>query len=324
MKALAVFSGGLDSMLAVQIIRAQGIEVQGLFFETPFFPSARAVTSAGAIHLPLKVVDITEIHLEIVKNPKHGHGANMNPCLDCHVLMLSETGKRLEEEGASFIITGEVLGQRPMSQNMRALSLVAAESGFGGLILRPLSARLLTPTVAEHNGWVRREDLLNFSGRSRKPQMALAGSLGIREYPSPAGGCLLTDVIFSRRLRDLLSFRPYPETREIDLLKVGRHFRIGPHTKLVVGRNQRENERIRQLAGDEDLLLRTESIPGPTALALGDTSPAMEELMASITAVYSDAKNGEPTEIRLSRKDAEKGLTVDPRSKSEFRGYMIE
>jgi len=324
MKALAVFSGGLDSMLAAQIIRAQGIDVQGLFFETPFFPSARALGSAGAIHLPLKVVDITEIHLEIVKHPKHGRGANMNPCIDCHALMLSETGKRLEEGGASFIITGEVLGQRPMSQTKHALSLVAAESGFGGLILRPLSARLLTPTAAERNGWVRREDLLDISGRSRKPQMALAGSLGIREYPAPAGGCLLTDVIFSRRLKDLLSFRPHPETREIDLLKVGRHFRIGPHAKLVVGRNQRENERIRQLAGDEDLLLWTESIPGPTALALGGTSAATEELMASITAIYSDAKDGEPTQIRLSRKDTERILTVSPRSKSEFRGYMIE
>lgn len=324
MKALAVFSGGLDSMLAAQIIRAQGIEVQGLFFETPFFPPARAVKSAAAIHLPLKVVDITEIHLEVVKNPKHGHGANMNPCIDCHALMLSEAGKRLEEEGASFIITGEVLGQRPMSQTKHALSPVAAESGFGVLILRPLSARLLAPTAAERSGWVRREDLLDISGRSRKPQMALAGSLGIREYPSPAGGCLLTDVIFSRRFKDLLSFKPYPETREIELLKVGRHFRIGPQIRLVVGRNQRENERIRQLAGEEDLLLRTESIPGPTALALGDTSAVTEELMASITAVYSDAKNGESTEIRLSRKDDEKVLTVRPRSKLEFRGYMIE
>jgi tRNA-specific 2-thiouridylase len=324
MKALAVFSGGLDSMLAAHIIRAQGIEVQGLFFETPFFPSAKARKSAGAIHLPLKVVDITEIHLEIVKNPKYGHGANMNPCIDCHALMLSEAGKRMEEEGAGFIITGEVLGQRPMSQNKHALSLVAAESGFGGFILRPLSAKLLTPTVPEQSGWVRREDLMDISGRSRKPQMALARNLGIPQYPSPAGGCLLTDAIFSRRFKDLLCFRPYPEIREIDLLKVGRHFRIGPHTKLVVGRNQGENERIRQLAGDNDLLLRAESIPGPTAIALGDTSAAMEEVMATITAVYSDAKNGDPTVIRLSRKDAERMLTVSPRSKSEFRGYMIE
>ncbi|MEJ2726735.1 MAG: tRNA 4-thiouridine(8) synthase ThiI [Deltaproteobacteria bacterium] len=235
MKALAVFSGGLDSMLAVKLILAQGIEVLGLFFETPFFTSGKARTFAASINLPLKVIDLTEPHLDLVKNPKHGYGGNMNPCIDCHALMLRKAGDMLEQERAGFIVTGEVLGQRPMSQNKKALLLVAAESGYGNLVLRPLSAKRLPVTVPEEKGWVRRQELLDIFGRSRKPQMELARTFGITEYPSPAGGCLLTDQVFSKRLKDLFSSRPSPALREIEVLKVGRHFRIGPHTKLVVG-----------------------------------------------------------------------------------------
>jgi hypothetical protein len=324
MKALAVFSGGLDSMLAAVLIRAQGIEVLGLFFETPFFTSARPVKSAAAIHLPLKVIDITAIHLDMVKNPRHGYGSNMNPCIDCHALMLSEAGKRLEQEGARFLITGEVLGQRPMSQNRGALTVVARESGFHGLILRPLSARLLQPTIPEQMGWVKREELMGFSGRSRKPQMKLAEGFGIQDYPSPAGGCLLTDGPFSRRLKDLVSSQSALEVRELELLKVGRHFRMGPGTKAVVGRNQKENETICMLSKDGDLLLTTVSVPGPTVLVLGDVTPGLEELLASLTVSYSDARGDDPTDVSLSGKGDEKTLSARPRPKSEFRDYMIE
>jgi tRNA U34 2-thiouridine synthase MnmA/TrmU len=204
MKALCVFSGGLDSMLASELIRAQGIEVLALFFETPFFASPQARKSAESIALPIKVVDITDTHLEMLKNPRHGYGGHMNPCIDCHALMIRTAGEMLEQEGASFIITGEVMGQRPMSQNLKALSMVASESGFQKLILRPLSAKRLPITLPEEEGWVDRERLLGFSGRSRKPQMELAERLHITEYPSPAGGCLLTDEVFSRRLKDPL------------------------------------------------------------------------------------------------------------------------
>jgi tRNA-uridine 2-sulfurtransferase len=208
MKALAVFSGGLDSMLAAELIRVQGIDVLGLFFETPFFHAARARRSAEILHLPLKVLDLAEPHLEVVKKPRYGYGGNMNPCIDCHALMLRKAVERLAEENAQFIITGEVLGQRPMSQNLRALSTVAARSGRPELILRPLSAKLLPLTLPQEKGWVRRDELLALSGRSRKPQMELAGAFNISEYPMPAGGCLLTDPVFSRRLKDLLSARP--------------------------------------------------------------------------------------------------------------------
>jgi tRNA-specific 2-thiouridylase len=323
MKALCVFSGGLDSMLASQIIRAQGIDVLGLFFETPFFSSHRATISAKAIQLPLQIIDLTGPHLEVVKHPAHGYGGNMNPCIDCHVLMLREAGWRLEVEGADFIITGEVLGQRPMSQNLKALSIVATQSGFARLVLRPLSAKLLQLTIPEEQGWVQRDLLLNFSGRSRKPQMELARKLGITDYPSPAGGCLLTDPIFSRRLKDLLSSGSQLEIREIELMKVGRHFRLGPRTRLVVGRNKGENEVIASLSKLQDLLLFAQSAPGPTVLALGDLTPEIVLLAARITASYSDSREGEQTEIRLATKGEEKTVLVEKASKSHFQKMMI-
>ncbi len=323
MKALCVFSGGLDSMLAAELIRAQGIEVLALFFETPFFASPKARKSAQSIDLPIKVVDITDRHMEMLKNPKHGYGGHMNPCIDCHTLMIRIAGEMLEQEGASFIITGEVLGQRPMSQNLKALSMVAFESGFQKLLLRPLSAKRLPVTLPEEKGWVDREKLLGFSGRSRKPQMELARRLNMKDYPSPAGGCLLTDEVFSRRLKDLLAAAPDLELREIELLKLGRHFRIGPHTKLVVGRNEKENHTIHSLSKETDLLLRTVSVPGPTALVLGDVTPELEELAASLTVSYSDAGDDELTEVSLTG-SANSGVRMAKgRDKRGFRGYMV-
>jgi len=324
MKALAVFSGGLDSMVAVALMRSLEIEVLGLFFETPFFSSEKARKSAESIRLPLKIVDITGIHLDVVKNPRHGYGANMNPCIDCHTLMLSQAGRMLESQGADFIFTGEVLGQRPMSQHKRALSLVATGSGFGELVLRPLSARLLPPTVPELKGWVKRESLLDLSGRSRKPQMVLADGFGIQEYPSSGGGCLLTDVIFSRRLRDLFSSKPDVKVREIELLKIGRHFRAGPQTKLIVGRNQKENERICSLASEEDLLSHTVYVPGPVVLAVGEIAKEIEDLAVGLTICYSDARTPAPVEVRILRKGIERARTEIPRPKDHFKRFMIE
>jgi len=323
MKALAVFSGGLDSMVAAELIRSLNIDVLGLFFETPFFSSEKARESAETIRLPLKVVDISGIHLEMVKNPKHGYGANMNPCIDCHMLMLSQAGRMLEIEGADFIFTGEVLGQRPMSQHKSALSLVAAGSGYGGLVLRPLSARLLPPTIPETEGWVKRESLLNLSGRSRKPQMSLAERFGIRKYPASGGGCLLTDVIFSRRLRDLFSAKRDVQTREIELLKIGRHFRMSPGTKLVVGRNQKENEAILRLASEEDLISDTVHVPGPVVLALGEISIEAEDMAAGLTVCYSDARTPEPVEVRIHAGGNERTRAEAVRPKEHFRRFMI-
>lgn len=322
MKALSVFSGGLDSALAAELIRRLGIDVQALFFETPFFTSLKAKVTAEAINLPLKIIDITDRHLEVVKNPPHGYGGNMNPCIDCHALMFRVAGEILEKEGACFIITGEVLGQRPMSQNRAALSIIDKQSGMGGLILRPLSAKHLPVTIPEEKGWVRREDLMDLSGRSRKPQMELAKKLNITEYPSPGGGCLLTEEVFSRRLRDLMSSNAIFEVRDIELLKIGRHFRIGPRTKIIIGRKEDENDAIVSSARKEDILITTPSVPGPGALVTGEITPAVEDIAAVMTVSYSDAKASE-TLVKIRHNGKDKLIMARGQEKERFIKYMI-
>jgi len=323
MKALCVYSGGLDSTLAAAITRAQSIEVLALFFETPFFSSSRAKKSALASGLPFRVVNITRRHLEILKNPRHGYGRHMNPCIDCHTLMFRIAGELLEEEGAQFVVTGEVLGQRPMSQNKGALNLIARESGLGERLLRPLSAKLLPVSLPEKEGWVNRELLLDFNGRSRKPQMALARHLNITEYPAPAGGCLLTEKDFSNRLRDLLSSRPDPETREFELLKIGRHFRVAPQCKLIVGRNKVENDAIGNLAGKEDVVLSTVSVPGPTVLVSGQGPEDVIPLAAAVTAAYSDAQGQVEVQLRVGNGRFEHRMVVGARDKAEFKHLIL-
>jgi tRNA-specific 2-thiouridylase len=323
MKALCVYSGGLDSALAAAVTRAQSIEVLALFFETPFFSSGRARKSAQASGLPFRVVNITRRHLEILKNPRHGYGRHMNPCIDCHTLMFRIAGELLEEEGARFVVTGEVLGQRPMSQNKGALNLIARESGLGERLLRPLSAKLLPVTLPEKEGWVNRDLLLDFNGRSRKPQMALARHLNITEYPAPAGGCLLTEKDFSNRLRDLLSSKPDPETREFELLKIGRHFRVAPHCKLIVGRNKVENDAIENLAGKEDFILSTVSVPGPTVLVSGKNSEDGLPIAAAVTAAYSDAQGQVEVQLRVGNGRFERRMVVGVRDKAEFKHLIL-
>jgi tRNA U34 2-thiouridine synthase MnmA/TrmU len=323
MKALCVFSGGLDSMLAAELIRAQGIDVLALFFETPFFTSEKAGKSARKIGLSFKVVNIAKRHLEIVKHPRHGYGNNMNPCIDCHALMFRIAGEMLEQEGAGFVFSGEVLGQRPMSQNKRSLSLIALESGLEGLLLRPLSAKSLPPTIPEEKGWVIRDLLMDFQGRSRKPQIELAKKLDISEYPSPAGGCLLTENAFSLRLKDLLSARHDFELREIEFLKLGRHFRLDMQTKAIVGRNKQENEALAALANNRDIILVSMSVPGPTVLVSGDYSNESLEMAAEITVAYSDAKVGENISVRVTGGLGGEISATGVRDKAEFRSYMI-
>ncbi len=323
MKALSLFSGGLDSILAVRLIQEQGTDVTSVFFETPFFSSQKATRSARYIGVPLRVVDITDRLLKIVLNPRHGYGRGLNPCIDCHALMLRIAGEMLEKEGADFIISGEVLGQRPMSQNLRALSVIAHDSGFKDLILRPLSAKRLPETPPEKQGWVVRERLLGLSGRSRHPQMELAKRFGIREYPAPAGGCLLTEKVFSRRLRDLISINPDFSRRDIELLKLGRHFRINERTKIVVGRNQGENEMITSLGMEGDTLLTVDSFPGPTVLATGDLSPEEIRLAASIAVSYSDATGDKSVAVRVKRDSEHWTLLATGRGKGNFHRFMI-
>ena len=323
MKALSLFSGGLDSILSVKIIEEQGVDVIGIFFETSFFTSEKAAHSAHNIGLPLRILDITDRFLPIMLHPRHGYGKGLNPCIDCHKLMFNIAGEMLKEEGADFIISGEVLGQRPMSQNLRSLTLISHDSVCTDLILRPLSAHRLPETLPEKKGWVIREKLLGLSGRSRKPQIELAKKFGIKEYPAPAGGCLLTDIVYSRRLKDLLSCNPQFLLRDIELCKWGRHFRINERVKIIVGRNEKENKMIISLMKAGDTVLTVESFPGPTVLAPGELLFEEMQLVASITASYSDSAIGQKTVVRLQRDTKQWTVVVAGRKKSNFLELMI-
>jgi len=323
MKAIALFSGGLDSMLAVRLIQEQGLDVVGVCFESPFFSSDKAAQSAHHIGLSLKVVDITDSLLQIVLNPRHGYGKGLNPCIDCHELMFKTAGEMLKDEKADFIISGEVVGQRPMSQNLRSLSTISYGSGYKDLILRPLSAKRLPETLPETKGWVIRQRLLGLSGRSRQPQIELAKKFGIEDYPAPAGGCLLTEKVFSRRLKDLLSLNPNFSRRDVELLKRGRIFRLGDNAKIVVGRNQKENEVISSLRKEEDTLFRVDSFPGPTVLATGNLSMEGIELAAAITVSYSDAPTDQSVSVRVTRGSKDWSILARKRGKSDFHRFMI-
>jgi hypothetical protein len=298
-RAVGLLSGGLDSMLAVSLLQRQNVDILAVSFVTPFFGSARAEEAARRLGVPFRPVDITARHLEVVKHPKHGYGRNMNPCIDCHALMLNVAGKILEAEGYDFLFTGEVLGERPKSQNRPALGIVAKESGYPDLVLRPLSAKLLDPTKPEREGLVDRERLLDIQGRSRKRQMALAVEFGITEYPSPAGGCRLTDPGFSRRLRELLDRDPQADADDMRLLALGRHLRLAEKTRLVLGRNKEENEKLEAFFRPGDVKLFVRGVMGPTGLLRGPAGAELKALAASICARYSDAPRDNASPVRF-------------------------
>jgi len=276
-------------MLAVKVIQEQGIEVEGVTFETPFFNAEKARRVAEQIGIPLIVMDITEEYLEMLKAPRYGYGRNMNPCIDCHTLMLVIAGRKMEELRASFVFTGEVLGQRPMSQTKQSLHIVAKNSGYGGYILRPLSAMLLPETIPEKEGKVDREGLLDIQGRGRKRQIEMAKRYGIKNYSNPAGGCLLTDPMFSKRLKYLFEFRKDFRIRDLELLKLGRHFRIDDKTEIIVGRNREDNMAIQNLSEDQDIIIRIKDFPGPTVLVPCGCDEKALHFAAAVCALYSDA-----------------------------------
>ena len=297
-KAVALFSGGLDSILAVKLIQEQGIEVRGVNFKTPFFGLDKTFAAIKNLDMDLEIIDITQELLEILRNPKHGFGKNMNPCIDCHALMFKKAGEYMTKIGASFILSGEVLGERPMSQNRNSLNIIERESGFEGRILRPLSALLLAETIPEKEGLVERNKLLDISGRSRKRQMELAAKMGIEDYPSPAGGCKLTEPVFSKRLRDLFTQESF-SLEEIELLKLGRHFRLSKDIKLVVGRNKEENEQLQNFFQDGDFLFKAKNLKGPISLLRGAyrVNDGFIDKSCQITARYCDRNEEENEEV---------------------------
>jgi tRNA U34 2-thiouridine synthase MnmA/TrmU len=323
-RALGLASGGLDSMLAALVLRDQNIEVHWVCFETPFFGAERARRAAAQLAVPLTVRDITPVYLDMLRNPRCGYGRHMNPCMDCHALMFRLAGEIMAAEGFAFVFSGEVLGQRPMSQTRNALRYVEKNSGLRGHILRPLSALGLPETVIEQEGLVDRTRLLDIRGRGRKMQIALARRYGITDYPAPAGGCLLTDKSYADRLRDLLAHEPAPRRRDLDRLKTGRHLRLDASTKVVVGRTRIENEQLETTVDPaRDLRIRVQGIPGPLTLAPVHASPEMVTLAGAITAGYSKAPADREATVRIDGPGESRTITVRPLPPAEARRFLI-
>lgn len=340
--AIALLSGGLDSTLAMAIIRGQGINVTALSFSTGFCivdhhramgehavkrgKSVRneALRAGSDLSVPVEILDVSKEYLQVVAHPKHGYGTGMNPCIDCRIFMFKKARAYLQEHGAHFLFTGEVLGQRPMSQHRKALDAVEEESGLKGLLLRPLSAKLLAPTIPEQKGWVDRNRLYGISGRSRKEQLKLAEEFGITDFPQPSGGCcFLPDKIYAARLRDIFNHKSKDllTLDDVAMIKVGRHFRLSPQTKAVVGRHEGENvflERFREGRA----LLRVVSHPGPVAILDGRPSKEEIALVARIAARYSD---GPPSGVVVHwERSGEQGdLHAEPASEAEISALRI-
>ena len=308
-RAIALLSGGLDSTLAARLIMDQGIEVHGFSVVTPFSSRGRgeryeAQNAAEQLGIPIQMAALTDEFLQILKHPKHGFGSGMNPCIDCRILLLLKAREVLQETGAEFVFTGEVLGQRPMSQHLRAMQTVGQESGLQGLLLRPLSAKLLEPTVPEKEGIVDREKLLAIQGRSRKTQMSLAQQYGITDYPTPAGGCRLAEPNFARRMRDLSRHETNYDVNDVTLLRFGRHFRLSNRAKAIVGRNEQENERLQELARPDDALLEVPGWGSPLTVLRGSPEGDERQTAAALTARYSDAPG---PQVLVSLRCAENG-----------------
>jgi tRNA U34 2-thiouridine synthase MnmA/TrmU len=284
MRALGLYSGGLDSTLAIKIMLSYGIDVIPIGYITPFF-SPDVEYGKRILGVPIVGVDITGEYIDVLLSPSYGYGKNMNPCIDCHSFMIRKTKSLLPLYGASFIVTGEVLGERPMSQTKWALKEV--EKHAEGLVVRPLSGALLPPTIPEQKGWIKREWLYDISGRKRNRQIELAKLFGITEYKNPAGGCLLTDIQFSKRLKFLITLKDRPIKEELGLLKLGRHFYVN-NSWIIIGRNERENNIIKDISLWSFKLFPID-YPGPTGIIVrGDSL----DMAGRILVRYSDAPKG--------------------------------
>lgn len=316
-RVIAAYSGGLDSILAAVFMKQLGFDVLLLHVQHFFCSSkgkcARIQLQADRVGLRLRIVDAQVEHLETVRYPRHGYGVGMNPCVDCRIFLLKIAKRVMEEEGAEFVITGEVLGQRPKSQHIKALMQVAEETGLGDRLLRPLSANLLPETLPVTEGWIKREDLLSIQGRSRQHQMALAAELGITEYPQPAGGCVLAEKAYAARVRDAFEHlgKDLVDLEQFRLLRIGRHFRIAENVKIIVGRNQGENEQLEGLAGGR-LRIDPLDVMGPTTLVEGQPSEEQLRLCCSLAARYCDHEGRLPIGMCVITPDGEKVRDVVP------------
>jgi tRNA-uridine 2-sulfurtransferase len=298
-RALALFSGGLDSILACRLVASQGIEVTAIRFVSPFFghdiledTEKYRQDTQRKYGVDVMVEDIGDQYLHLLRNPQHGFGKNFNPCIDCKIFMFRRAGEMMAALGASFLISGEVLGQRPMSQRRDTLNVIARDSGKRPVLLRPLSAKLMRETEVERAGLVDRSRLLDFSGRGRSRQIALAREFGIVDFPAPAGGCILADPILSRRVAEMYSgdFSLPPEeitSLDVTLILTGRQFRLPGGGWLILGRDEHENQRLAKMCSNSDALLSMETRPGPTAILRRAASLPAGKLICDLQAAAS-------------------------------------
>lgn len=332
MRAVSLLSGGLDSLLATRVILEQGIEVEAVNFVSVFCTCtpkrsgcSAARTAVQQLGVPLHALNTTEEFLRIVQSPRHGYGRNMNPCLDCRILMFRKAKELMKKVGAQFLVTGEVLGERPMSQRHEAMKLIEREAAVEGLVVRPLSATLLEPSIPEQEGWIDRSRLLALRGRCRKPQLELAQSYALKDYPCPAGGCLLTDAGFAARMRDLLAHSGELRLHDVRLLKLGRHFRLAPTAKAVVGRDEHENQRLIALSCEEDILMEVSDVPGPLTVVRGEAGERELSVSASLTARYSKARGSKRVRVKFRRhtEEAAREVEVEPADEQTVAAFRV-
>ena len=324
-RGLSLLSGGLDSLLAICILREQGCYVEAITFASPFFNIEPAKKGAAQLGVKLNIVDFTDDITELVETPPHGFGGAMNPCIDCHARMIRRAGERVRELGWDFVATGEVVNQRPMSQNRRSLAIVAKDCGVEDILVRPLSAQLLEPTQPEIDGKIDRSRLYAIEGRSRHEQQALAEHFGLKEYPSSAGGCLLTEKLFCNKLRDVKARGQLRDRTELQLLKFGRHFVLPGGAKFIIGRNQAENERLPKMIVDGRLLLRPIGTHGPSCLLSAGASDEDLATAKALCAAYCDASSTGYVRIRVFGTDPTplSEETITPMNRAEARPWQL-
>lgn len=323
-RGISLLSGGLDSMLAICVLRDQGIEMEGVVFVSPFFDAKSARQAAAQLGVRLHELDFTADILALVRDPPHGFGGAMNPCIDCHAAMIRRAGAFMRQGGYDFVSTGEVLGQRPMSQNRKSLETVAQASGLPGRLLRPLSAQLLEPTEPERDGRVDRARLCAIQGRQRVEQLALAKRFGLKTFPSPAGGCLLTEKGYCRKLRDLFDHTEgIPAAEDVALLRFSRHFRLPGGGRIIVGRNRADNQALKALAARGRALLHTVNVPGPTAAILGPIDPEDLRLAAGIVAHYGDRGGLPQITVRHLTPEGQTEFAAAPLPREAFEPWML-
>ncbi|GMT42922.1 MAG: hypothetical protein IEMM0002_1333 [bacterium] len=318
-KTLGLLSGGLDSTIAVKLMAKLGFDITVLNFMSPFCTCTKksngcksaAHQLAGEMELEIKTIFMGDEYIDMLRAPKYGYGKHLNPCIDCRIMMFRQAGRVMAEIGARFIFTGEVIGQRPMSQMKNRLNKIENESGLKGLIVRPLSAALLPPTIPEIEGLINREEMLAISGRSRKPQMELGRELGVpEENLCSSGGCLLTDRHFAARMKDLIDYTKNPTIKETRMLRIGRHFRVSDGSKVIVGRNEMENEKIAKMAPTGSTLIRVLDYGSPCVLVIGKGENGCLDMAGRIAARYSDAPKNSEVEVEITTAGSDETKTV--------------